>query len=69
MTGIAATRDDLLATLVIDAKALVDAVQLDDTGQMVGQMWVGSNGGMLSRETLREADKVRRLLLALKGLK
>ena len=69
MTGIAATRDDLLATLVIDAKALVDAVQLDDTGQMVGQMWVGGNGGMLSRETIREADKVRRLLLALKGLK
>lgn len=69
MRELAATREELLSALVIDAKALVDAVQLDDTGQIVGQMWVGGNGGLLSRETLKEADKVRRLLLALKGMR
>lgn len=48
--------------LIVDAKALVDAVKRDECGQMVGQMWVGGNGGLLSRETLKAADKLRATL-------
>ena len=47
--------DDLLAT----ARALLAAVVQDDSGQMIGTQWVGGNGGLLSRETLRVADQLR----------
>jgi hypothetical protein len=46
--------------LLKKAKALVDQIQLDDTGMMVGQVWVGGNGGMLSRDTIVMADDLRR---------
>lgn len=46
------------------AKALVDAVQKDDCGMMIGQEWVGGNGGLLSRETLKAADDLRLSLAA-----
>jgi len=49
------------------AKALVDAVQRDDTGAMVGGEWRGGNGGLLSRDTLKAADGVRKELARLKA--
>ena len=42
--------------------ALVEAVQRDDTGLLVGGKLVGGNGGLLSRETLIKADMLRREL-------
>lgn len=51
------------ADIVDRAKAVVDAVTRDDCGQMVGQVWQGGNGGLLSRETLVAVDRLRNALL------
>lgn len=32
---------------------------------MIGQQWVGGNGGLLSRETIKAADRVRLALAQL----
>jgi hypothetical protein len=45
--------------VITQARALVAAVVQDDCGQMVGNQFVGGNGGLLSRETLRVADQLR----------
>ncbi len=49
------------------AKALVDAVTLDDSGMLIGQVWVGGNGGLLSRDTIKAADELRKVLLREEG--
>ena len=48
-----------ITQLEILAQQLVDAIQLDDTGMVVAEQFVGGNGGLLSRETLKVADAVR----------
>lgn len=53
-----------MSEMLKKAKALVDAVQRDDTGSMVGNQWRGGNGGLLSRETLVAADDLRREIAA-----
>jgi len=53
------TDTERLADLIAKAKALVDAVSLDDTGRLVAGRWVGGNGGLLSRSTLQAADALR----------
>ena len=53
---------DPLAILIDRATALVASVQYDDSGH-AGK---GGNGGLLSRETIRNADELR---LALNGMK
>ena len=45
--------------LIADAQAVVDAVTMDDSGMMVGTIWQGGNGGLLSRETLKAVDRLR----------
>jgi len=45
------------------AKALLDAITFDDCGAMVGGKFVGGNGGLISRETIRKADELRRALI------
>jgi hypothetical protein len=49
------------------AKELVDSINFDDNGALIGGKWMGGNGGLLSRETIRKADEVRRALHALEG--
>lgn len=49
-------------TLISAAKALVDAVSFDDSGAMVAGQWKGGNGGLLSRETLKAADTLRKVI-------
>jgi hypothetical protein len=52
--------DDLaLDTVVATARALLGAVTSDDSGMLIGNQWVGGNGGLLSRDTLRVADQLR----------
>lgn len=55
-----------LKELIAHAEALVASVQRDDTGQLVGQIWMGGNGGLLSRETLAAADKLRTTIAEIK---
>ena len=48
--------------------AMVTALFSDpQTGTMVGKSWVGGNGGMLSRDTLAAADRLRMALHAVRG--
>lgn len=60
------TRTEALEIVATEAKKLVDAVTHDDSGSMVAGQWVGGDGGLLTRETLLQNDRVR---LALDGLK
>lgn len=52
-----------LNTLMPKAKALLDAVTFDDSGAMVAGKWVGGNGGLISRETMKAADELRQAML------
>lgn len=51
------------AEIATAAKALLDAITFDDCGAMVGGKFVGGNGGLISRETIRRADELRRALI------
>ena len=51
--------DAVLDNVVAQARALVAAVTSVDSGMMIGNQWVGGNGGLLSRETLKVADQLR----------
>lgn len=56
-----------LGRLVADAQAVVDAVQMDDSGRLVGQIFMGGNGGLLSKDTLRAVDKLRLTIATIKS--
>lgn len=56
-----------MSGLMSDAQKVVDQVTRDDCGQMVGQIWMGGNGGLLSRETLKAVDKLRLTLMAIRS--
>lgn len=47
------------------ARAVVDHITFDECGSMVGGHWQGGNGGLLSRETLRQVEVLRHALDAL----
>jgi hypothetical protein len=49
------------------AKALLNALTFDDCGAMLGGKFVGGNGGLISRETIRNADELRRALARAEG--
>ncbi len=51
-----------LADLLKQVKLLTKAVKQDESGQLIGQMWVGGNGGLLSIDTLILNDHVARLV-------
>lgn len=44
------------------ARKLLDTVDFDNNGIMVGQVRTGGNGGLISLETTRAADELRRVL-------
>jgi len=46
------------------ALKLVKSVRKDDRGELIGQVYVGGNGGMLTNETLAIADNLEREVLA-----
>lgn len=64
--GISAHREMEIA-VVAQAAVVVAAIEHDNNGSMVGGQWMGGNGGLLSRETIVEADKLRRALSSLKA--
>jgi hypothetical protein len=57
----------ILDDIVKLSRALVDAVTMDDSGMMVGTIWQGGNGGLLSNDTIKAADRLRRALAAHAG--
>ena len=48
--------------LVKRARALADAVMRDDCGQLVGGIWMGGNGGLLSLATIAAAQDLRQAI-------
>lgn len=46
------------------AQALVDSVSFDDNGALIAGKWMGGNGGLISDETRKAADALRRELAA-----
>ena len=44
------------------AQALLKAVDFDNFGTMVAGKFVGGNGGLISRETIKAADELRKAL-------
>lgn len=48
--------------LVEAAEALVNSVDFDNNGVMVGNVFKGGNGGMISLKTIRCADDLRKAL-------
>ena len=60
---------DTIEHLAKKAKALVDAVTVDDSGQLIGTVWVGGNGGLISKETIVAADELRKELADIEGKK
>lgn len=44
------------------ARKLLDTVDFDNNGIMVGQVRTGGNGGLISLDTTRAADELRRVL-------
>lgn len=49
-------------SLAIKARALLDAVDFDNNGAMVAGHLVGGNGGLISRDTIKAADELRKAL-------
>lgn len=58
---------EALGNVLARAANLVAAIQLDDSGQLVGTHWMGGGGGLLSRDTLKAADALRNALDRFKG--
>ncbi len=56
------TMDPNTADIVAKAKALLAAVDFDNNGAMVAGHLQGGNGGLVSRETTKAADDLRRAL-------
>lgn len=50
------------AILLAAAGKLLDSVDFDNNGSMVGQVRTGGNGGLISMDTTRAADELRRIL-------
>lgn len=56
-----ADRLDILEEVDRRAATVVDAVTGDDGGELVGGKWVGGHGGLLTRDTIRAVDQLRRV--------
>lgn len=53
---------DATAEALRKAKALMKSVDFDNSGAMVGGQLQGGNGGLISRETIKAADEMRKAL-------
>ena len=49
-----------MTSLLTAARVLVEAVSFDVNGARVGQVYQGGNGGMVSIDTLKACDALRR---------
>lgn len=52
----------LTQTALADAASLLEHVTFDSDGIMVGMVRQGGNGGIISNDTLKAADRLRRSL-------
>ncbi len=50
--------------LIAAARALVDAISFDVNGAMIAGQYRGGNGGLVSIETMKKADELRRAIAA-----
>lgn len=56
---------DAVATAIARARELLASVTYDSDGIMIGHQRQGGNGGLLSQNSIRAADQLRRALDAL----
>lgn len=54
--------------LIHAAKALVEAISFDVNGAMIGGKWMGGNGGLISPQTIRISDELRRAIASIESL-
>lgn len=66
-TDSARVHAEALGMVLARAASLVAAIQVDDSGQLVDNHWMGGGGGLLSRDTLKAADDLRNALDRFKG--
>jgi hypothetical protein len=52
----------MIENVIKAAEELLESIQFDDHGMMVGHKWQGGNGGMISTNTIRKADELRRAI-------
>lgn len=57
-----------LRAFVAETRDLINKVSFDESGSMVAGRYVGGNGGLLHRETLRANDILRRRLDSIAAL-
>lgn len=48
-----------LRQIEVRARALLECVDFDNNGAMVGGQWMGGHGGLHSQETIKAADALR----------
>lgn len=56
---------DPVQDLIEAATDLVESVSRDENGELIGGIWMNGHGGLLSPDTHRKADRVRRALNSL----
>lgn len=54
--------------VVTAAEDLLQSLQFDEQGAMVGGKWMGGNGGLISSATTQKADELRRAIHALRQI-
>lgn len=60
-------RDERIDVLLRAAERLAETVSFDMNGNLVGGKWMGGHGGLISHETMRAADEVRRAASAFRA--
>lgn len=55
-----------IQNLIIAANELLDSINFDDHGALLGGKWMGGHGGLISKKTFQKSDALRRALYRIK---
>lgn len=61
------TLSELIEHMASTAEKLAESVAFDMNGNLVGGKWMGGHGGLISQDTLRASDEVRRAVSSLRA--
>lgn len=54
-----------VAALITASRSVADAISFDMNGVVIGGRFVGGNGGLISVDTLKKVDEMRRAISAI----